>query len=125
MNKSYNVQYKAEAAKYTKKDGVTALCFLVYILVAAYIFGLITVVFGLSQIAAQIAGMIFALIGLAPWLIVFSPGLDIRLVAGAYRRLAATTLRHPHLPFVLHDNHGRMGGHCIYRLYPTPIAWPN
>lgn len=50
-SQSYNVQYKAEVAKFTKKDGMLALCYFAYILALTFFLG-----FSLqSSIAAELS----------------------------------------------------------------------
>ena len=66
---SYNERYKAEVAKYTKKDGVFALCYFVYVCIVAYVFGVLGEA-GVFIIAPFLNEAIFALVMVTPCFVI-------------------------------------------------------
>jgi hypothetical protein len=62
VNQGYNAKYRAETAKYTKKDGVIALCLYAYLFIAHYVFGPIV----LSWISDTSRNLAFGLVMVVP-----------------------------------------------------------
>jgi len=64
-NHIYNARYKAEAAKYKKKDGIIALCFFAYLFIVSFIYGMYSI-----PIATFHGVAIYALVNIAPLIII-------------------------------------------------------
>jgi len=58
-NYNYNARYKEEVAKFTKKDGLIAICYFAYIVVMGFAFSFF---FNYSQMAQQLSGRVLHVI---------------------------------------------------------------